>query len=79
MVEWKAEEEFLIFNEGQIDFEFNLDVEYVQGLEKVEDRVEDRMNSIIQEELERVCFQCGSDKLMQQDLSYYCPKCEDND
>ena len=76
MVEWEMEEELLIFNEGEIDFDFILDVEYVEGLDKVESRVEERMNGIIKEELDRVCFRCGFDKLKSGE-DYYCPKCEE--
>ena len=60
----------------KIDFDFNLDVEYVEGLDKVENRVERRMNEIIKEELERVCFRCGFDKLKGEE-NYYCPKCDE--
>jgi len=77
MIETRSKAEEIVFDGEDTAFEFNLDVEYVEGLDKVENRVEERMNGIIKEELERVCFQCGSDKLMQQDLSYYCPKCEE--
>ena len=76
MIETRSKAEEIVFDGEDTAFEFNLDVEYVEGLDKVESRVEERMNGIIKEELDRVCFRCGFDKLKSGE-DYYCPKCEE--
>ena len=60
-------------NNFTFEFDFGLD-----GLEKVEERIESRMNAIISEELEKFCFDCQDDKLYDEERNtYYCPESDE--
>jgi len=65
------------FQQNSFNFEFGLGFQDVDGIETVEQRIEHRMNKVINEELERFCLTCETDKLYdEQRNSYYCPECD---
>lgn len=64
--------------ENTLEFEFDLEFDGVEGLDKVEERVSNRMTEIVAEEAEKICFGCGSDRFYDKtEDEYYCHRCDE--
>jgi len=74
---WVMENGTEVRLEDTIDFEFDFGFRDINGLSKIEERVESRMKDVVVEEIDKVCLHCASDKMYDEHRNeMYCPVCE---
>lgn len=77
--DWELPQELISMEVSEIISETDISIpDELSGKGSLEESIEDRIDTVIEEELEKACFKCNMVKMFDsQTEEFYCPMCND--